>query len=132
VVALCRWRRFGASGSWLRASFLLSFVLPFVLFLVAPYKQVVDGRALQMEVCEAGQPQLAQLFAQYDLEPPENFCEQKPEKWLPLLQAEFKEAGLLRDPETGVCGRAAQQVVNTITRTSHYESFTMSGTGLYK
>jgi len=51
AVSLWNWRRFVASNAWVRVSFACSFVPPFMVLLLVPYRDSVDVKAIMREIC---------------------------------------------------------------------------------
>lgn len=52
AVAYKTWARFATSRRWLRMAYLLSFAVPFMLLMIAPYKQAIDGKGAEKKLCE--------------------------------------------------------------------------------
>eukprot|EP00418_Pyrodinium_bahamense_P090662 CAMPEP_0179041738 /NCGR_PEP_ID=MMETSP0796-20121207/16309_1 /TAXON_ID=73915 /ORGANISM="Pyrodinium bahamense, Strain pbaha01" /LENGTH=649 /DNA_ID=CAMNT_0020738107 /DNA_START=74 /DNA_END=2023 /DNA_ORIENTATION=+ len=51
AISLWRWRYFLRSNGWLRGSFACSFVPPFMVLLLVPYRDSVDVKAIMKQIC---------------------------------------------------------------------------------
>ena len=80
-----------------------------MLFLIAPYKQVVDSSAIAAELCSENYPKLQVLGVKYTISLPDDLCSQPPQRWMPLLRGSFEEAGVVAD-RSGACDRSIDAV----------------------
>ena len=111
MVAFSTWSSFRRSRRWLRSAYLLSFAVPYLLLMIAPYKQAIDGEGAELKLCEdmmlRGNESLSQAQFECSL-PSAKICKQPSDRWAPAVNKVLEECGVMRDPSTGTCPFAAQ------------------------
>jgi hypothetical protein len=121
AIAWRTWADFQTSRRWLRASYLLSFAIPYLVLLIAPYKQAIDGEGAELKLCEdmleRGNQSLSDARFVCSM-PDASMCKKPAEKWTPVVMQTLDECGVLRDPTTGTCPFAAQQADRALERNS--------------
>lgn len=127
TVALWNWRRFGVSNAWLRASFGFSFLPPFMILLLVPYRDSVDVKEIMKEACMETSRVLSQrnfttiqermrdLMLKSALSVADDFryafdidCDRlDAAEWVPVVVERIKKEGLLQRAD-GSCPHAEQ------------------------
>ena len=110
VAARARWSSFASSKRWLRLAYMLSFSMPYLLLLVAPYKQGIDGEGAELQLCQDMLSRANESFTSGRFSCPldREMCSQPADRWSPMLRSTLDECGVLRDPQTGSCPFAEQ------------------------
>eukprot|EP01047_Picozoa_sp_COSAG01_P099651 COSAG01_NODE_29630_length_633_cov_1.140449_1_plen_208_part_10 len=91
----------------LRGAYLLSFAVPYMLLMVAPYKQSIDGAGAELQLCN-DMLRLANESlgrnAKFDCSMPDAaLCHKPSDRWGPALTETLRGCGVLRDPTTDIC-----------------------------
>ena len=111
AIAWRTWANFQTSRRWLRASYMLSFAVPYLVLLIAPYKQAIDGDGAELKLCrdmlERGNQSLHDSHFLCSM-PDANMCKKPAEKWAPIVMQTLDDCGVVRDPTTGTCPFAAR------------------------
>jgi hypothetical protein len=111
AVAYCRWASFFASRGWLRTAYVLSSAVPFILLLIAPYKQVIDVEGAEKKLCEdmLERGTLTLSNARFDCPLPDpRICTQPADRWSVAITNKFTKCGVMLDPLTDTCPFAEQ------------------------
>lgn len=121
AVAWRTWASFGTSRRWLRTAYLLSFAVPFMLLMVAPYKQAIDGAGAEKQLCEdmleQGNASLSRARFACSL-PDANMCTKPSDRWTPEITRTLTECGVMRDPQTDTCPFAAEFAARALSQNS--------------
>ena len=121
AVAWRTWADFQSSRRWLRASYLLSFAVPYLVLLIAPYKQAIDGDGAELKLCEDMLQRANETLSRARFEcsmPDATMCKKPAEKWRPVVTQTLNGCGVLRDPTTGTCPFAAQYADRALAQNS--------------
>mmetsp|Transcript_36984 Transcript_36984/g.74530 ORF Transcript_36984/g.74530 Transcript_36984/m.74530 type:complete len:653 (+) Transcript_36984:101-2059(+) len=125
AVALWHWRRFAASNAWLRVSFACSFLPPFLVLLLVPYRDSVDVKAIMRQICletsttlskrnfTSIQERMRDTMLRSALSAADDFryafdidCDRlDAAEWVPVLVDRIKQEGLL-ERHDGTCPHA--------------------------
>eukprot|EP01043_Picozoa_sp_COSAG02_P008764 COSAG02_NODE_286_length_25649_cov_13.411272_17_plen_484_part_00 len=121
AIAWRTWADFRTSRRWLRASYLLSFAVPYLVLLIAPYKQAIDGEGAELKLCEdmleRGNESLSD--ARFVCSMPSNsMCKKPAEKWTPVVMQTLDDCGVVRNPTTGTCPFAEHQANQALEQNS--------------
>jgi hypothetical protein len=106
AVAYRSWARFPTSRRWLRTAYLLSFAVPFLLLLIAPYKQVIDSKGAEKKLCEDMLERANTILSKAEFEcalPDAKMCTRPADYWSAQVTRTFNECGVIQDPETDTC-----------------------------
>lgn len=133
-IAAWNWCSAVRSARLVQGSFALSFLPPFVLLLILPFRHAVDFEGVQHQMCldilngtrnavlwadnvsssymwPGKMGGLAnELVASYGVEVPRDFCDKDPSAWGAHLSSILESAGFLLDPATDTCRRAEEQI----------------------
>lgn len=116
-VAYWSWARFSASRRWLRAAYLLSFAVPFMLLMIAPHKQMIDGDGAEKKLCEDMLERTTATFSRAEFNctlPDAKMCTQPADRWSAKITSTLQGCGVMLDPQTDTCPfaeRAAKQAL---------------------
>lgn len=125
VVATWNWRRFVSSNSWLRVSFACSFLPPFMVLLIVPYRDSVDVKSIMKQMCFETSANLTQrnfttlqqrmrnMVLRSAVKVADDFrfafdidCDHlEPSEWVPVVLHRIEKEGLL-EREDGTCPHA--------------------------
>ena len=122
------WSMFGYSKKLLKWAYLFSFATPYLLLLIAPFKQSVDGDGLAHKFCLDGLEGLNTNLesSEFSCQIDNALCKSDPNNWNANLRKEFDKCGVLRD-RTGSCPFAAQFASTLIDSSSGSSSGITSG-----
>ena len=121
AVAFRTWADFQSSRRWLRASYLLSFAVPYLVLLIAPYKQAIDGDGAELKLCEDMLQRANESLSSARFEcsmPDATMCKKPADQWTPVVMRTLNDCGVLRDPTTGTCPFAAQYADRALAQSS--------------
>eukprot|EP00753_Platysulcus_tardus_P001143 PLAT11098.1.p1 GENE.PLAT11098.1~~PLAT11098.1.p1 ORF type:complete len:680 (-),score=216.42 PLAT11098.1:91-2106(-) len=109
IAAACWWKQYHRSRLLVAAAFLINLLIPYVLYLVVPYKETVDIDAAVRVLCEdvvggissAGEG-LRQELLTFNITLDASFCAEPVTTWPTLLDNKLQERGLIVD-HNGTC-----------------------------
>jgi len=135
LVAIKHWGHFRTSRIWLRRAYLLSFAVPFILLLIAPFKQSVDGPGAELKLCQdtiaSINSDLADPRNQFECVLDDVLCKSKnSDEWSIKLRLQVDECGLLKDPQTETCPFGDQVATAMIANMPPAESGGVGRTGV--
>ena len=106
VVAFLTWAKFSSSRRWLYSAYLLSFVVPFLLLLIAPYKQVINFEGAERKLCEdmltVGNKLLGRGRFECEM-PGATMCSRPSSTWTNAVKGALDQCGVMRNETTGTC-----------------------------